>query len=52
MLINVSDINECASTPCLNGGTCTDGMNGFTCSCADGYTGTTCSTGEYNKNVI
>ena len=28
-----SDIDECTSNPCLNGGTCTDQVNGFTCSC-------------------
>lgn len=30
------DINECASSPCLEGGTCLDGANGFTCLCPPG----------------
>jgi hypothetical protein len=28
--------------PCLNGGTCTDGVASFSCACADGYEGETC----------
>ena len=36
------DINECASSPCQNGGRCNDQVNGFTCDCADGYVGTRC----------
>jgi len=36
------DIDECASSPCLNGGTCTDQVNGYTCDCQDGYTGDDC----------
>jgi hypothetical protein len=36
--------DECASSPCLNGGTCTDGVQSFTCSCQSGYSGATCNT--------
>ena len=46
ILYYVSDLDACASTPCLNGGTCTDGVNTFTCECVTGYTGTTCGTGR------
>ena len=35
-------MNQCFSTPCQNGGTCTDGINRFTCACLAGYNGTTC----------
>ena len=41
---NFVDINECAINPCLNGGTCTDGVNNYTCSCAAGFTGKDCET--------
>ncbi len=41
------DINECASTPCENGGTCTDAVNSYTCACVDGYSGLQCATGTY-----
>lgn len=37
------DIDECASSPCLHGGTCTDLVNGFNCTCPVGYTGATCA---------
>lgn len=37
-----TDVDECASDPCENGGTCVDGMNSYTCMCPDGYTGPTC----------
>jgi YVTN family beta-propeller protein len=39
-----TDIDECASAPCLNGGECTDEVNGFSCACAAGYEGATCET--------
>ncbi|KAK7506491.1 hypothetical protein BaRGS_00001966, partial [Batillaria attramentaria] len=40
------EIDECASEPCLNGGTCTDLINGFECSCRANFTGTTCELPE------
>ncbi|XP_035677399.1 uncharacterized protein LOC118416409 [Branchiostoma floridae] len=39
-----TNIDECASNPCNNGGTCTDGVNGYTCDCAAGYAGDDCKT--------
>ena len=39
------DINECSSSPCQNGGTCSDLLNSYTCSCASGYGGTQCEKG-------
>ncbi|XP_052089208.1 uncharacterized protein LOC127725944 [Mytilus californianus] len=41
-------INECASGPCKNGGTCTDTVNGYKCTCFSRYEGVNC--GE--KKVI
>lgn len=35
-------VDPCAGDPCLNGGTCIAGGNGFTCDCADGYGGDRC----------
>ena len=40
------DIDECATIPCQNGGSCTDQVNGYTCNCVDGYDGTNCETGN------
>ncbi|XP_004539430.1 fibulin-7 [Maylandia zebra] len=38
------DINECASSPCLNGGTCVNEVNQFSCVCAKGWAGVTCQS--------
>ncbi|XP_067245004.1 fibulin-7 [Chanodichthys erythropterus] len=38
------DIDECLSSPCANGGTCTDEVNGFSCFCAKGWAGPTCQS--------
>ena len=40
------DINECSSNPCLNGGSCTDQVNGYACSCQPGYAGAQCQTSK------
>ena len=37
-----TDIDECASGPCLNGATCDDMVNGYVCRCAAGFNGTEC----------
>lgn len=37
-----TDINECASSPCQNGGSCVDGVNSYTCICPEGYYGALC----------
>ena len=34
-----TNIDECASMPCLFGATCNDQINGYDCDCANGYTG-------------
>ncbi len=43
-----TDINECASNPCRNGGTCVDGINSYTCQCVQGYFGTNCEIGKHH----
>ena len=48
--LNVSDINECRSAPCQNGGTCRDLVNAYRCDCRPGYTGGNCQTGGKTKN--
>ncbi|KAJ7363620.1 Olfactomedin-like protein 2A [Desmophyllum pertusum] len=37
-----TDINECDSNPCLNGGSCVDLVNEYNCSCEPGYNGSRC----------
>lgn len=34
-----TNIDDCAGNPCVNGGTCTDQVNTFTCQCQSGYEG-------------
>merc|ERR1712015_228944 len=36
-----SDVDDCLSNPC-DQGTCTDGVNSYTCQCTPGYTGDNC----------
>ena len=48
------EINECSPNPCKNGGSCTDLVNGFSCSCVAGYNGDGCSNGKEHatKNIV
>ena len=39
-------MNSAIISPCHNGGSCTDQINGYTCSCVDGYSGANCETGN------
>ncbi|MFK7998575.1 MAG: calcium-binding EGF-like domain-containing protein [Polyangiales bacterium] len=41
---NCVNIDDCAPNPCLNGGSCDDGTEAFTCTCAPGYAGSVCGT--------
>ena len=43
----IIDINECASNPCKNGGTCYDGINSYTCTCRSGWEGQNCDRGTF-----
>lgn len=48
MLVSLSgatckiNIDDCATNPCRNGGTCVDGVNSFTCTCPDGFHDSMC----------
>ena len=45
--VALTDVDECASHPFQHGGTCTDRVNGYTCTCADEYKGTVCGIGKH-----
>ncbi len=36
------NVDDCASSPCLNGGSCRDEVGTFVCSCPSGWTGERC----------
>ena len=41
-----ADVDECASGPCLNGGSCVDLVGNFTCLCSEPFAGPRCETGN------
>lgn len=41
----LADIDECLSSPCLNGATCLDAIDAFTCLCLPSYGGDLCEIG-------
>ena len=45
----IDNIDECDSSPCLNDGTCTDGLASYTCACRHGWTGPQCAFGTRTK---
>ena len=47
IIVFITDINECSSNPCLNGGFCVDYVNRYACLCQPGYTGTRCQSGTW-----
>lgn len=39
------EIQECNSSPCLNGGTCVEQIDTYLCNCAKGFYGNDCENG-------
>ena len=44
-----SDTDDCYPNPCLNNGTCTDGVNDYNCTCVPGFVGKNCSNSKSLK---
>jgi len=51
-VINVAEIDECASNPCMNEGMCVHAVKSFDCHCSPGYTGKNCETGKLAKVLL
>jgi len=45
----LSEVDECLSSPCNNGGQCTDLLASYECVCPAGFEGATCDLGKYKK---
>jgi len=41
----LAEVNECESSPCLNGGHCIDLVDNYTCVCLEPFVGQRCETG-------
>ncbi|KAB0338116.1 hypothetical protein FD754_024799, partial [Muntiacus muntjak] len=44
--VSYNDGDQCASSPCQNGGSCEDQLQSYVCFCPDGFEGRNCETGE------
>jgi len=47
----IPDIEECASNPCMNGATCNEDINKYTCTCVPGYSGVHCEEGGWEFHI-
>ena len=46
-LLFISDVNECFSSPCRNGGQCVDGLHQYLCFCDDEFSGANCERRKF-----
>lgn len=48
----VTETDECKSSPCLNGGTCVDGLYDFSCVCTILFIGKRCEGSVTSHNLV
>ena len=48
----LADITDCVNHTCLNGGSCIDDVNNYTCRCVAGFKGDHCETSKTFCNFI
>lgn len=51
-VLDFAEIDECASSPCENGGTCQDFLNAYSCDCVAGYLGDNCEIGAISIGKV
>ena len=49
--LNITDIDECLSNPCQNGGTCYDKIGKYVCRCMKGFEGVNCEGKVKTSNL-
>ncbi|XP_038051060.1 protein eyes shut homolog isoform X2 [Patiria miniata] len=50
--VTAMDEDNCDPNPCMNGGSCTDGVNSYVCTCAEGFTGSDCEIGLRSVTIV
>ena len=50
--VSFSDVDECASNPCSNGGVCNNLIDGFLCKCTRGFDGVVCDIGNFQIIIV
>lgn len=49
--VSYNDGDQCASNPCLNGGSCEDQLQAYICFCPEGFEGRNCETNKKSQLI-